>query len=154
MPLVLKPRMTSPRMVLPELPAPSSRPLTPEPAAVPDSWMIGVPAKPGWVVPSMSTASVIVGRADVALMTYGPPPGMLKVIRSGWPLTFGVWFAARIASRREMWPSAPMLAIRAAIEDTSPSTASLVVVTTNKPRLTTRMVTVPVAEPPLESLTV
>ena len=51
-------------------------------------------------------------------------------MRSGW-LPLAVLFAAAIASRNEMRPSAPMLAISAAMLEVSPSAASLVVSTTS-----------------------
>src|SRR5437879_13373032 len=44
--------------------------------------MIGLPEKPGWVVPSMVTASVISGRAEAGVIVCGPPEGMLKLIVS------------------------------------------------------------------------
>ena len=55
--------MTSPRTVLLEPVIVS--PLTPAPALSPRTSMIGVLTHPGCVVPSMITASVIVGSAEV-----------------------------------------------------------------------------------------
>jgi hypothetical protein len=39
-----------------------------------------VPPKPGSVVPSMVTGSVIAGKADRGVIVCTPLPGMLKVI--------------------------------------------------------------------------
>ena len=46
--------ITSPRTVMPE--TKSVRPISIRPAPDPSSSMIGVPAKPGWVVPSIDPA--------------------------------------------------------------------------------------------------
>src|SRR5215469_6359469 len=64
--------MTSPEIVLD--PAVMLRPLTPKPAEAPLNTMIGVPAYPGCVVPSMVTGSVIVGSGDVTAIVFEPEP--------------------------------------------------------------------------------
>lgn len=73
------------------------RPLTLAPP--PSISTIGCPVKPGWLVASIITDSVIVGNALSGWMVYGPP-GMLKLIVSG-P---AVLFAVPMASRKEPGP--------------------------------------------------
>src|SRR5260370_37979602 len=63
---------------------------------VASSAIIGLPAKPGWVVPSMITGSVIVGSADAGAIVCTPAPAILKAMKSG-P---GVAFARASAPRR------------------------------------------------------
>ena len=64
---------SEPRTVLP--PALIVNPSTPlTPALVPFNSMIGVPAKPGCVVPSMITGLVIVGKALVGAIVCKPLP--------------------------------------------------------------------------------
>ena len=63
---------------------------------------------------------------------------------SCWP---GVALEARIASRKEIFPSGPGLFSSAAIELVSPSTTSLVVVTANGGRGLTVTDAVPFTEP-------
>src|SRR5437773_6288123 len=82
--------ITSPRTVL--LPAVILIPFV-GPALAPFSSMIGLPANPGWVVPSMVTGSVIVGRKNASIIVCTPAPGMLKTIVSA-P---GLALASRIA---------------------------------------------------------
>ena len=111
-------------MVLPLALAVRVRPL----GALPPSITItGAPAKSGSDQPSMTTRSVIGCRALVTSIVYGPGPAMSKRIVS----IPGVLFVARIASRREMKPSSPLLASSAAMEVVSPSVTSFVVSTTN-----------------------
>ena len=55
--------------------------------------MIGLPAKPGWVVPSMVTESVIAGSSENTSNVCWPPPPMLKVIRSAPALAFASMIA-------------------------------------------------------------
>ena len=45
--------------------------------------MIGVPEKPGWVVPSIVVACRIGGNAVVGLIVCTPVPGIAKVMRFG-----------------------------------------------------------------------
>src|SRR5438128_1192942 len=52
------------------------------PVLVPSISMIGRPAKPGCVVASMVSASVISGRAEAGVIVCGPPGTMLKLIVS------------------------------------------------------------------------
>src|SRR5207253_1904849 len=52
------------------------------PVLVPSISMIGLPEKPGWVVPSIVTASVIVGSTDAGMIVCEPEP-ILKLIVSG-----------------------------------------------------------------------
>ena len=77
--------MTRPRTV--ELPALIRRPLEAAPAAVPSSSMTGEPpsTKPGCVVPSIRTGSVMTGSTDVGLIVWTPPPAMSKVMVSLTP---------------------------------------------------------------------
>src|SRR5262249_6462913 len=72
--------ITNPRAVL--LPPLMVNPFTPDPALLPFNSMIGVPANPGCVVPSMVTGPVMVGKADSGAMVCTPEP-MAKVIVSG-----------------------------------------------------------------------
>src|SRR3989442_8957135 len=53
------------------------------PVLVPSISMIGWPAKPGCVVASMVSASVISGRAEAGVIVCGPPGTMLKFMVSG-----------------------------------------------------------------------
>jgi hypothetical protein len=101
MPLLWKRLITSPRTTL--LPALISKPpaMTPAkfPAFTPFISMRGVPAKPGWVVPSIVTGSVTMGSGDCGAMVCGPLP-MPKLMMSTPALTF----ASRIAWRNEPEP--------------------------------------------------
>src|SRR5665213_1486315 len=105
--------------------------------------MSGMPAYPGWVVPSMMTDLVMAGSFVAGMMTGCPAPAMSKSI-SCWP---GVALDARIASRKEIIPSGPGLFSSAAIELVSPSTTSLVVVTANGGSGLTATDAVPLTEP-------
>ena len=105
---------------------------------MPFSSMIGSPAKPSCVVPSMITASVIGGRAVVGAMVCRPAPGISKMIRSGPPM-LPVLFAASMASCSEMRPSPPMSLRSAVMDEVSPSTVFCSVVTTSTLRATTAM---------------
>src|SRR6266853_6968967 len=58
--------------------------------------IIGLPAKPGWVVPSMITGSLIVGSTDAGAIVCTPAPAILKAMKS----VPGVTFARFIAPRR------------------------------------------------------
>src|SRR5205814_859164 len=42
----------------------------------------GLPAKPGWVVPSMITGSLIVGSTDAGAIVCTPAPAILKAMKS------------------------------------------------------------------------
>jgi len=57
----VKPRITSERISEPEALFCTTSPSVREPAPVPSISIFGVPAKPGWVVPSMMTGAVIAG---------------------------------------------------------------------------------------------
>src|SRR5208282_2619215 len=97
--------MSIPLTVLPDEPVPKVRPAPASP--LPLIWMIGVPGKPVWLVPSSTTGSVIVGRADSGLIvrpaeeTVTRPilsmrpvnqrlPSEPSVIPSGWLLAVGI----------------------------------------------------------------
>src|SRR3954464_7670201 len=94
--------MTSPRTVLLDVVMVS--PLAPAGADAPVSSTIGAPDQPGWVVASMTSGSVIVGRADVGAMVWGPAP-MAKVIVSvpRWA------FVSRIAWRNDPAPESAVV---------------------------------------------
>ena len=66
--------------------------------------MIGVPLKPGCVVPSMTTGSVMVGRAEVGLMVFTPLPMPKAIVSSP-----GVMFALRMAWRSDPRPESLVL---------------------------------------------
>src|SRR4028118_614716 len=83
-PLPIKPLITKPCTVL--LPAATVKPFTPAPALMPLSSIIGVPAYPGWVVPSIMTDWVMVGKAEEGAIVWAPPFPILKRIVS-WGLT-------------------------------------------------------------------
>ncbi len=105
MPLPLNLLMTRPRMT--ESPAVMSRPEAAlmngddEKMLAPLSSMTGDPAKPGCVVPSMVTGSLMVGSVVFNLMVRTPAPGMLKVMRS----CPGTALASRTAWRSEPAPA-------------------------------------------------
>ena len=61
---------------------------------------MGVPVKPGCVVPSITTASVMAGSAPAGAMVRTPVPGIWKTMTSR-PL---VALASRIACWREPGP--------------------------------------------------
>ena len=56
--------------------------------------MIGAPEKPGWVVPSMTTGSTIVGSAESGTTDFCPVPIMKRIVSVP-----GFALAALIASR-------------------------------------------------------
>ncbi len=126
--------ITRPRIV--ELPAQTANPIALAPAIDPSISMTGVPAKVGWVVPSIVTGLETHGNsAPSGRMVHVPAvsshPGSESTGMSKWMVSSpGVEFAAAIASRRPMTPSAPGLALRAEIEDVSPSEISVVESTT------------------------
>ena len=66
--------MIKPLMVL--LPDGKRRPSLAAPALVPLISIMGVPAYPGWVAPSITTGSVMDGKALVGLMVRTPVPGI------------------------------------------------------------------------------
>src|SRR2546428_9164302 len=105
MPVVtlLKPLITNPRTV--EFPALITKPCTVPEARDPFSSIIGVPAKPGCVVPSIITGRVIVGRAEVGLIVNGPGPGRLNTIVLVPPPAL----ESRIACRKEPGPPSSVL---------------------------------------------
>ena len=86
-------------------PALTSSPATPWPAPAPSSSMSGVPAYPGWVVPSIVTGSVISGRADAGEMVWTPAPGIANTMMSA-P---GFALASRIAWRSDPAPLSAVL---------------------------------------------
>src|SRR4030095_13874180 len=91
--------MTSPRIVLPELPGcRSSVVVAPAAAllALPRA-KSGAPAKPGCVVPLMVTGPAIPGRPEVRTIVFAPAGAMLKLMVSA---TSGVAFASSMAARR------------------------------------------------------
>ena len=67
----------------------------------PPNAIIGVPAKPGWVVPSMSTEVVIEGRGEPSAIVWTPVPGMAKSIVLVPPVCA---LESRIAWRSEPGP--------------------------------------------------
>ena len=100
------------------------------------STISGVPLQPPWLVPSITSASVMVGSALPILIVCTPPAPIENRIWSGAPETLAVLLAAVMASRSEMLPSAPMFDRSAPIEVTFPSTTSAVVVTVTGPKTT------------------
>ena len=66
-------------------PARSQRPFDVGPALTPWSSMTGISAKSGSVVPSMMTASVMMGRGLAGAILCGPAPAMLNAIVSRVP---------------------------------------------------------------------
>src|SRR4051794_4581343 len=76
-------------------PAEMRSPLEPFGAEEPSISMIGVPAKPGCVVPSIVTASEIVGRFAVGEIVFTPDPIENRIVS-----TPAAALAALIASRR------------------------------------------------------
>jgi len=85
--------MTRPLIVQPEVM--TSNPSAPVPAPDPFKTTSGVPENPGCVVPSITTAYVIGGRADKGvivcdpvptanLMVYVPDPGYASALRIAW----------------------------------------------------------------------
>ena len=107
-------------------------PTAPAPADAPDKTMTGVPAKSESVAPSINTTSLMLGNELCALMVCNPPMrgSVISKIILSLVEPFTVLFAARMASLKEIRPSAPLLAHNAAIELVSPSLASDVVLTT------------------------
>jgi hypothetical protein len=93
--------MTSPRIVLPELPGCRSSVVVAPPAALISitGAKSGAPANPGCVVPSMVTASVIPGKPEVRTIVFGPDGAMLKLIVSRPAAAFASWMAARRVHR-------------------------------------------------------
>ena len=75
-------------------PAVMCSPLAPVPAAAPFSSMSGLPAKPGCVVPSIVTGSVIAGRAEARAIVFEPDPIENRIVSAP-----GEALAALIASR-------------------------------------------------------
>ena len=75
------------------------------PAPLPSNSMIGLSVKPGWVVPSMITGSVITGNADRSWIVCCPPPAMLNVIVSSPELAL----ASRMTWRKEPVPESWVL---------------------------------------------
>ena len=130
MPAPPKLRMTSPRSVLPLEPAPR---ISPSPArSLPSSTTAGrlpLAVKLSSVLASIVTAPLMVGSRLARLMVCTPVPAMAKRIRSGAPPAFGLLFAAVMASRRLISPSAPGLSSSALIEPVSPSCVSAAVLT-------------------------
>src|SRR2546422_742825 len=70
----------------------------PAPELLPSSVINGVPEKPGWVLPSIVTVSVIAGKT--AMILRGPVPGILNAIVSA-P---GFALASRITCASEPAP--------------------------------------------------
>jgi len=125
-PLTSKALITRPRTVLP--PAVIDSPLVPGPAKAPDRTTMGISTKSGSVDPSIITGSLTVGRAVAGSMVWGPGPAISNWIRSG-PPPLVVLLAAVIASRREIIPSVPGSAIKAAMDVAFPSNVSSTVST-------------------------
>ena len=93
--------------------------------------------KPCCELPSITTASVMLGSANVGLMTYKPATGawlMLNTMRSG-ATPLAVLLAAASASRKLIRPSEPRELARLAMDPVLPSATSLVVSTTMMPVL-------------------
>ena len=119
------------------LPAVMVSPFTPAPAPVPLSTTTGLApvTKSGSLVPSMTTALLIVGNAAATLIVCAAPtraPGMSNTILSG-AAPLAVLLAAKMASRRLMRPSAPRALPGLAIDVVVPSATSLTVSTTTMP---------------------
>src|SRR5215470_4346903 len=86
--------MTSPRIVLPP---PVLAMMIPALEPGREEKLISMPpTEPVWVVPSMMTGLVMVGRVLPGLIVWGPPGGILKVIVWGPP---GVLFDSSMAAR-------------------------------------------------------
>ena len=122
--------------MLPPLPAASTNPLTPLPAARPFNTTTGwlpFEAKSGSVLASSTNVSVMAGSALVTSMVCAPPTKasvMLKPMLSR-PT---VLLAAIMASRNDTLPSAPLLALSCSAVKLLPkpvSFVSAVVVTTS-----------------------
>src|ERR1043165_6894781 len=90
--------IAKPRTVL--LPAGKRSPAALLPAAAPFDSITGRLVKPGWVVPSITTGSVMAGKAEAGEMVNGPEPGIWKTMVSR-PL---VALASRMAWRKEPLP--------------------------------------------------
>ena len=93
----------------------------------------GAAPKSGSLLPSMTTLSLIEGRALARLMVCVPPikaAPMLKWMRSAPPVPLALLLAAVMASRRLIKPSVPWLLSRAYRLLVSPSLLSVVVETT------------------------
>ena len=94
-----------PRIVLPSLPLPRTKPSGDAPALDPSTVtgsavvVHAVVGPPGWLSPSMTIAFVIVGSGDFSMIVIG----CVNVTASGCP---PVEFAARIASRSVQSPGA------------------------------------------------
>ena len=119
--------ITSPRIVLPLLPAYSRKPSTAR--LLPSIATSGTPPKPTALLPLMNTASSMIGNATAPrLIVCTPPPMMLKLMTSA-ALLLAVLLAAVMASRSETTPSVPRLAASADSDAVSPSATSLAVST-------------------------
>ncbi len=66
---------------------------------IPSTSTIGLSTYSGWVVPSMTTGSVMVGRADWSWIVWGPPPPMLKEM----VFSPASELASSMAARRVTW---------------------------------------------------
>ena len=99
MPAPRKRLMTSPLTLLPAGLL-KARPATTGTFA-PLSSMIGVPAKPGCVVPSMTTGWLIDGSPVSGAIVRTPVPGMLNEMRSTSPVSA---FESRMACRSDPGP--------------------------------------------------
>ena len=78
-----KSTMSNPSIVLPLEPGARSNASSPL-RVLPLSSMIGVPAYPGWGLPSIRTGTVMAGKGDSTLITYGAEPLVIeKVILLG-----------------------------------------------------------------------
>jgi len=108
-PTAEKPSITRPRTRMPvALKGAKFKPLA-EPELLPFSSICKVGGQaaqlaPGWVVPSIDTASVIVGRALSGVMVCTPLPGTLNWISFGPADVFGVLLESVMAWRREPAP--------------------------------------------------
>ena len=103
-PALVKRLIAKARIVEP--PAESVMPLTNPPAEPPSNSISGIPAKPGWVEPSMMTGKLIRGSSESGWIVCGPSLGMLKWISSGRPALGPTAF---MASRSEPAPESAVL---------------------------------------------
>ena len=103
-------------------PSVSPWPLTP----LPSSTINGCALLPGWLAPSITTASVIVGKALPIKSVYSPSPPAGPVIAKRIVSSPGVLFEAIKASRSDTAPSVPMRALSCSMVKLPPRPVSLV----------------------------
>ena len=110
--------MTRPRTV--ESPALIVSPSVPSPVELPLISTSGCPAKPGCVVPSIVTESLIVGSGEAGVIVWTPEPGMANEI----VFAPGARFACSMAARSVQCP-VPSSQRRSVRSESPPSPAEL-----------------------------